>query len=158
MKLYLIAAHDRNLLIGSEGKLPWRLPEDLRYFKSTTMGYPVLMGRGVFEELGCKPLAGRKNVILSSQTYDGVPTFTSPEQALEYLQSESVVFVIGGAKVYSALIDQCSRMYITEVDGDYSGDVFFPEYRHNIGTCWKETDRSEHDGFRFIVYDRVTSF
>ena len=147
-------AHDRNLLIGSDGNLPWHLPDDLRHFKKTTLGYPVLMGRGVFEELGLKPLPGRKNVVLTTQIYDGILTFSSLDKALEYLQPEPIVFVIGGAKVYNALIDECSRMYITEVDGEYSGDVYFPEYRHKIGTIWIEVSRSEHDGFRFIVYDR----
>jgi dihydrofolate reductase len=156
MELHLIVAHDRNLLIGSDGKLPWYLPDDLRHFKKTTMGYPVLMGRGVFEEIGCKPLPGRKNVVLTSRTYAGIQTFSSVSDALKYLNDEPLVFVIGGAQVYRALIDACSRMYITEVDGVYHGDVYFPEYRHRIGIDWKETYRKEYQGFHFVTYERIS--
>ena len=78
MKLIIIAAHDPNLVIGKDGSLPWRYKEDLKFFKNTTMGYPLLMGRIVFEELNEKPLPGREAFVLSrSKSYDHVQTFES---------------------------------------------------------------------------------
>ena len=154
MELALIAAHDENLIIGNEGQLPWNIPEDLKHFKKTTMGFPILMGRGVFDEIGRKPLPGRKNVVLTSQTFDNVPCFAKIDDALKYLQNEERVFVIGGGQIYAAMIHLCSYMYITEVDGKHDGDVFFPEYRNQIGTVWQEVNRNQFSGFRFIEYKR----
>jgi dihydrofolate reductase len=97
MKLSIIVAHDPNLVIGKDGELPWHFSEDLKFFKKTTMGAPILMGRGVFEELNEKPLPGRENVVLSrSKSYDHVPTFKSIDEALEYLSDREQVFIIGG--------------------------------------------------------------
>lgn len=156
MELVLIAAHDDNLVIGNQGQLPWNIPEDLKHFKKTTMGSPILMGRGVFDEIGRKPLPGRKNVVLTSQSFDNVPCFSKIDEALNYLQNEKRVFVIGGGQIYSALINHCDYMYITEIDGIHEGDVFFPEYRYLIGTEWQEVTRNEMPGYRFIEYKRIS--
>lgn len=155
MKLHLIAAHDDNLVIGNEGKLPWRLPEDLKHFKSVTMGKPILMGRGVFHEIGFKPLPGRRNVVLSGRSFPEVESYTSIEMALKALSDEEIVFVIGGGEVYKQLIHRCIYMYITHVKGAYTGDVFFPEYRDQINKTWKEVERKTHEGFDFIEYERL---
>lgn len=157
MKLHLIAAHDKNLVIGNQGKLPWRLPEDLKHFKETTMGYPILMGRGVFEEIGEKPLPGRRNVVLSRKKWDNVESFSKIEHALIALSNEPVVFLIGGGQVYSQMIDLCEKMYITEVHGTYSGDVFFPEYRDQIGKKWIEISREAYPTHTFVEYIRTTT-
>jgi len=155
MRLHLIVAHDQNLLIGSNGQLPWRIREDLAHFKRITMGHPILMGRGVFEELGCKPLPGRRNVVLSAQTWSGIEVYKSIPQALEALKEEPVVFVIGGGQIYAQLLDRCDKMYVTLVDGSYQGDVWFPDYRAGIGIDWVEKDRDNHDGFSFIEYENA---
>ncbi|MFU8861523.1 MAG: dihydrofolate reductase [Cyclonatronaceae bacterium] len=154
MKLVIIVAHDRNLVIGKDGKLPWHIPEDLKHFKKTTSGYPVLMGRGVFEELGEKPLPNRKNVVLTSRRYDQVPHFDSIKNALNYLRDERVVFIIGGGEIYRELLPMADRMIITEVHEHYEGDTFFPEYRPEIGKTWLETSREDHDGYSFVEYER----
>ena len=92
----LIAAHDPNLVIGNNGKLPWRYPEDLKHFKKHTLGNVIIMGRGVFEELGEKPLPGRRNIVLSrTRNYENVESYTSLEEALTNIESEEV-FIIGG--------------------------------------------------------------
>src|SRR5690625_6086602 len=89
MKLIIVAAHDPNLAIGKDGTLPWYYPEDLKFFKKTTIGSPVLMGRGVFEELNEKPLPGRRNIVLSrTRTYSGTESFPSIQEALEALSGE----------------------------------------------------------------------
>jgi dihydrofolate reductase len=155
MKLIIIAAHDRNLLIGSDGELPWRIPEDMKHFRHKTMGYPVLMGRGVFEELGEKPLPGRKNVVLTSRSYENVPHFDSIGKALEYLKDEPVVYVIGGGKIYREMLPMAHELVITEVHAEFEGDVWFPEYRKEIGKTWIETSRDDRDGFSFVEYKRA---
>ena len=87
MKIIVIAAHDPNLVIGNNGALPWHFSEDLKHFKKTTSGFPILMGRGVFEELGSKPLPNRQNIVLSTtRNYDNVACYTSLEQAIEAKQ------------------------------------------------------------------------
>lgn len=157
MILTLIAAHDPNLVIGLNGKLPWHYSEDLKFFKRTTMGYPLLMGRVVFEELNEKPLPGRENVVLSrSRNYDHVKTFPSIGEALSYLENEERVFVIGGGEIYRQTISMADELIITRINNEYSGDTYFTEYRRDIGRVWKETWREDHDDFSFIRYEKVT--
>lgn len=156
MKLALIVAHDPNLVIGKEGELPWHYSEDLKHFKQTTMGHPLLMGRGVFEELNEKPLPGRENVVLSrSRTYDHVPTFPSLEEALEYLKEHERVFVIGGGEVYKQVIDRADELFVTEISEKFEGDTFFPEYRDRISSVWKEVERDDRGELSFVEYERI---
>ena len=156
MKLILIAAHDPNLVIGKDGTLPWHYSEDLKFFKRTTMGHPLLMGRVVFEELNEKPLPGRENVVLSrSKNYDHLKTFTTIDDALEYLKNEEKVFVIGGGEIYRQMLGQADELVITEIKNEYEGDTFFPEYRDQIGKTWKETWREDHEEFSFVKYERA---
>lgn len=156
MKLSIIVAHDPNLVIGKEGELPWHFSEDLKFFKRTTMGSPILMGRGVFEELNEKPLPGRKNVVLSrSKSYDHVSTFKSIDDALDYLSDQEQVFIIGGGEIYKQTIDRVDELIITKVKKEYEGDTYFPEYRDEIGEIWKEVWREDHEEFSFVKYERV---
>ncbi|MCA1801259.1 MAG: dihydrofolate reductase [Rhodothermaceae bacterium] len=154
MKLVIIAAHDKNLVIGKDGALPWHIPEDLKHFKRTTTGHTVLMGRIVFEELGEKPLPNRKNVVLTSRSYSQVAHFGSIEKALDYLRDEPVVFIIGGGEIYRQMIPMAHKMIITEVHEEYAGDTFFPDYRPDIGKIWLETSREDHKNYSFIEYER----
>lgn len=156
MTLALIAAHDSNLVIGNNGDLPWHYPEDLKYFKRTTLGHPVLMGRGVFESIDEQPLPGRENIVLSrSRSYDEVPTFSSIDDALEYLSDEEIVFCIGGGEIYKQLLPEADKLFITEIHESYEGDTYFPEYRDEIGSVWKEIKREDHPGLSFVVYERL---
>lgn len=156
MKLVFVVAHDPDLVIGKDGGLPWHYPEDLKFFKRTTMGHPMLMGRGVFESIGEEPLPGREHVVLSrTRSYDHVPTFPSIKEALEYLSDEELVFVIGGGEIYRQLLPQADRLVITEIHKRYDGDTWFPEYRDQIGTVWKEVEREDHEDLSFVVYDRI---
>jgi dihydrofolate reductase len=157
MRLVLIVAHDQALVIGNQGALPWKLPEDMRHFRETTMGHPILMGRGVWEELGEKPLPGRLNVVVSQKTWSNVLSFSSVDHALEHLAAEPVVFVIGGAALYTSMMHRIDEMIITEVDGVHEGDVHFPEYRHDIGTVWREVSRTPGAGLAFVRYERIKS-
>ena len=153
MTLAIIVAHDPNLVIGKDGELPWHYSEDLKYFKKVTMGHPILMGRGVFEELNEKPLPGRENVVLSrTREYDHVPTFSSVEKALEYLADYETVFVIGGGDVYEQLLPKADKLFVTEIHKEFEGDTFFPEYRDTKGEKWQEASREDFEEFSFVVY------
>jgi len=157
MKCTIIVAHDPNLVIGKDGSLPWHYSEDLKFFKRTTMGAPLLMGRVVFEELNEKPLPGRENVVLSrSKSYDHVKTFGSIDEALEYLSDREEVFVIGGGEIYKQLIDRVDELVVTEIKKEYEGDTFLIDYRKDIGTVWEEVWREEHEEFAFVRYKRIS--
>ena len=156
MKLAIIAAIGRNRVIGRGSELPWHLPEDLRRFKQLTTGHPVLMGRKTYESLG-KPLRNRRNVVLSSHPLPGVETFPSIETSLSALINEELVFVIGGGTVYTQLLPRADILYLTVIDREFEGDVFFPPYEHLLGTVFTETYREQHEGFRFVDYVRTDS-
>lgn len=158
MKIVIIAAHDPNLVIGKDGRLPWHYKEDLRFFKKTTMGHPLLMGRIVFEELNEKPLPGREAIVLSrSKSYSHVPTFPNIADALEYLQEKNreKVFVIGGGEIYRQMMGMADELIITEIHESYEGDTYFPDYRDNIGDVWKEVSRDDFDNLSFVKYERI---
>lgn len=158
MKLIIIAAHDPNLVIGKDGSLPWHYKKDLQFFKNTTMGYPLLMGRVVFEELNEKPLPGREALVLSRSTsYNHVQTFKSVNEALNYIKESAYekVFIIGGGKIYNQMMSKADELIITEIKETYEGDTFFPEYRDDIGETWEEVSREDHDELSFVKYERI---
>ena len=158
MTLIIIAAHDPNLVIGKDGQLPWHFKEDLKFFKKTTMGYPLLMGRIVFEELNEKPLPGREALVLSrSKSYSHVQSFKTLESAIDFIKESDYekVFVIGGGDVYKQMIDTADKLIITEIHEAYEGDTFFPDYRDNIGEIWKEVSRDDRDDLSFVKYERI---
>lgn len=156
MKRIIVAAHDPNLVIGKDGTLPWHYSEDLKFFKKTTMGAPILMGRGVFEELSEKPLPGRRNIVLSrTRSYDNAETFSSIEEALNHLSEEEQIFIIGGAQIYNQTLSDVDEMVITVIKKEYEGDTYFPEYRDDIGNIWKESWREDHREMSFVRYKRI---
>jgi dihydrofolate reductase len=132
MIISLIAAMDKNRLIGRDNGLPWHLPDDFKHFKAVTMGKPVVMGRKTFESIG-KPLPGRKNIVLSRTgfTADGIVVVTDVEQALNEVGDASEVMVIGGENLYQQMIGRAGHMYLTHVDGEFDGDAWFPEFSLN---------------------------
>lgn len=156
----LIAAMDRNRVIGANGSIPWHLPNDLRRFKSLTYGHPVIMGRKTFESIG-RPLPGRKNIVVTRQpgfvARDCVVANT-PDDALEAAGSGDI-FVIGGGDLYRQMIDQADRLYLTEVDvAVEGGDAYFPVVAPQL---WREVTRmsappdERHPyAFTFVDYER----
>jgi dihydrofolate reductase len=153
MKLAIIAALNRDRVIGRGGKLPWHIPADLKRFKQLTTGHTVLMGRKTYESIG-RPLPGRRNVVISSRQLQGVEVYPTIPAALEALKDEPLVFVIGGAQIYAALLDRADLLYLTIVDKDVEGDVFFPPYEGLLGTRFKCVSREDHPGFSFLSYER----
>jgi len=154
MIITLIAAHDPNLVIGKDGKLPWRYPEDLKHFKKHTTGQVIIMGRGVFEELGEKPLPNRRNIVLTrTKKYEGIETYTSLEQAIDSLEVDEV-FIIGGGVLYRETLSMADRLIITEIKKEYPGDTYFPEYRDRIGKDLKLVSESELEEMKFLEFQR----
>ena len=160
-RVYLVAAVARNGVIGSGGKLPWRLPEDLRHFKELTLGHPVIMGRKTWESLG-RPLPGRENIVVTrARGYDapGAHVAASLEGALALCAGEPLAFVIGGGELYAAALPLADAMVLTEIARDYPGDTNFPPYDRS---AWRETQRKPQtaaDGLRFdfVLYERAGS-
>ena len=142
MKISLIVAMARNHAIGLNGQMPWHLPADLKHFRSITMGHPILMGRKTFEAIG-RPLPGRRNLVISHNPEfkaEGVEVFNQIDAALENCANLEQVFVIGGATLYEAMLASADYLYLTEIDQDFAGDTFFPEFDRGD---WKETDRQD---------------
>ncbi len=130
-ELVILAAVARNGVIGKDGALPWRLPEDLRHFRELTMGHPVLMGRKTWDSLPSRvrPLPGRRNVVLTRQAgwqAEGAEVVSSLDDALARLAGEGRVFVIGGAELYAAAMPLADALALTEIDREFDGDVYFP--------------------------------
>ncbi len=124
-----IVAMDAKRVIGDRGTLPWRLPGDLRFFKRTTTGHTVVMGRRTWISIG-KPLPNRRNVVLSrslSESPDGVDLVRSLDE-LDALALQGQVFVIGGAEIYEALLPRCQELLLTFVYGHHQGDTFLPPF------------------------------
>ncbi|OGW90262.1 MAG: hypothetical protein A3A73_00665 [Omnitrophica bacterium RIFCSPLOWO2_01_FULL_50_24] len=129
MKLYHIVAKSSTGVIGKDGHLPWHHSADLKLFKATTMGGTLIMGRKTFESIGGKPLPGRENFVLSRSDLnvpDGVRVFHSLEDALK-AASRDRVFIMGGANVFKQSIHQIDGIYLTQVQGTYKGDAYYPE-------------------------------
>lgn len=120
-----------NRVIGAQGRIPWHLPEDLRFFKRTTLGQVVLMGRKTYESLG-KPLAGRENWVVSGRPIPGVRTIRDLRQITEPGQGREL-FLIGGAQLYSELLPECSDLFLTLVKREVAGDTFFPPFENAFG-------------------------
>ncbi|MDT2045969.1 dihydrofolate reductase [Priestia flexa] len=155
----LIVAMDNNRLIGKENDLPWRLPADLQYFKQTTMGHTIVMGRKTFESIG-KPLPNRRNVILTGNKdyhHEGVKVIHSVDDLMS-LEEESELFVIGGATVYEQTMNVATRLYVTHIEEAFEGDTYFPEIDSSV---WKEVskkqgikDEKNPYVYYFTVYER----
>ena len=150
----MIAALDRNRVIGRDGKLPWHISEDLKRFKRLTKGHVVLMGRKTYESLG-KPLPDRRNIVLSSRAIPDVESYRSLAEALRALKDENTVFIIGGGEVFRQALPIVDGLHLTIVDGEHEGDTFFPEYEHLIGTTFVITGKEDHEGYSFVDYMRL---
>ena len=144
MKIHLIWAQDHNGGIGKDGNLPWHISEDLKNFKRLTSGSTILMGRNTWESLPVRPLPERRNIVLSSKEVPDVEYYTSVEECVEKLDAEgtSILFVIGGSKVYRNFIHRADELHITLVDKNTEGiDTYFPVTMQKIKEEFKKISR-----------------
>ena len=126
-----IAAMSPDRVIGAEGKIPWHISEDLKFFKRTTLGHIIVMGRKTYDSLG-RPLPGRENWVVSrSATPEGVKVWRSPEEIVVPDDGRKV-FVIGGAELYKALLPRTTELYLTRVDLHVEGDTWFPPFENEF--------------------------
>ncbi len=160
-EISLIVALDRNRVIGHEGRLPWHLPDDLKWFKRCTLGKPIVMGRRTWESIG-RALPERPNIVISSKADFEAPGATvvpSLEGALEVARDHPEVMIIGGGVLFAATLNLADRLYLTVVHGDYPGDTFFPAFESGE---WRETFREDHEAddrnesaYSFLILERI---
>lgn len=147
-----IAAMARNRVIGCEGRIPWHLPEDFKWFKQKTLGGVVVMGRRTFQSLG-RPLPGRRNLVLSArETFEGAEMMRSLDAFREEDYAPAPVWIIGGAELYAQMLPFCSDLFLTVVDAEPFGDTFFPSFEHLFGL---ESVLAEHSQFEVRHYRRL---
>ncbi|MCZ4298717.1 dihydrofolate reductase [Henriciella marina] len=168
VKLALIVARDRNGAIGKDGTLPWSLPDDLQLFKQITLGKPIIMGRKTWESLPRKPLPGRQNIVLTrhwsyaacgARVYSNMNAAIAAARAMAQKADMDEIFVIGGQSLFERAMPLADRLYITDVDADVDGDVFFSvegldTFKEVSGTTYPADDRNEY-AFTHRVYERV---
>lgn len=162
MKISCIVAIAHNNVIGKDNDIPWYLPADLKYFKKTTLGHHIIMGRKCYQSIG-RPLPKRTNIILTRDPYfivsNCLVTHSIPE-ALEiaHQNGEEEAFIIGGAKVYEQSIELWDKLYLTKVDLEVEGDVYFPQLDYSQWQLiseehHKSDEKNDHD-YSFLVYER----
>jgi dihydrofolate reductase len=159
-RISIVAALARNRAIGRGNAMPWRLPEDLKRFRRLTMGHAVIMGRKTFESIGV-PLSGRNNIVItrsSDWSAPGCAVVHSLEGALAAARGVEEAFVIGGAQIYALALSFARRLYLTEIERDFEGDAFFPEFERSR---WREVSRERRSSggegsfdYAFVEYER----
>jgi dihydrofolate reductase len=166
MKISLIAALSRNRVIGKNNDLPWRLPDDMKYFMQTTKGHHVIMGRKNYESIPARfrPLPERENLVLTTQkSYQapGCKLIHSLEEgiAISRQENESELFIIGGSEIYKLALPFATELYLTEIQAEVEGDAFFSMIDY---TKWREISRVHHSAddrhkfaFDFVVYEKL---
>jgi dihydrofolate reductase len=158
----IIAAIGERNELGKGNQLLWHISDDLKRFKRLTSGHTVIMGRKTFESINCRPLPHRKNIILTRQNLikqDQVEVVHSLQEALNIIDSEEEVFILGGSEIYNLFLPFTKKMYLTVVHKSFVADVFFPEFSTND---WKETERFDVTGdtqaglnYSYITYERI---
>jgi len=161
MIVSLIAAVSENGVIGADNALPWRLPDDMKWFRRHTLGKPIVMGRRTFESFGGRPLPERLNVVMTRDAGFSAPgcvVVDSAHAALAAAGDADEVMVIGGESVFRAFADRVDRVYLTRVHAELSGDTRFPDLDLS---SWRELHREEHPAdarhahaFTFLILER----
>ena len=158
MEIILIAAVDKNLAIGKDGKIPWEIKEDLKFFREKTEDTAIIMGRATYDSIG-RPLPKRKNIVMTRtfKKREGIIEVNSSKDALKHAKSYSEkIYIIGGEYIYKEFLPLATKLLITEIDIEVvSPDAFFPEWDTSQ---WKEISRkrgSENGlNFSFVEYQR----
>lgn len=157
--LHLIVARARNGVIGKDNAMPWYLPEDLKHFKRTTLGKPVIMGRKTWESLP-KALPGRLNIVITRQAdyvAEGATVVTSVEDALEAVKDMPDAFIMGGAEIYRQTMDRVTVAHITVINADFEGDAVFDAFNEaewNLAQEETYPATEQHPSFSIRRYER----
>jgi dihydrofolate reductase len=153
----IVVAIAENGVIGRAGKLPWHLPSDLKHFKKTTMGNPLLMGRNTFESIG-KPLPGRDNLVLTRNEhyqFPGCIVLNSVEEALDFCRKYEKVFIIGGGDIFKITLDITDVIIVTQLKREVEGDVFFPEIDPSKFKIIDSVDYDIEEPYSIIRYEKI---
>ncbi|MBP1962473.1 dihydrofolate reductase [Paenibacillus aceris] len=156
MSISFIFAMDRNRAIGVNNRLPWHLPGDLKFFKSVTMGHPILMGRKTYESIG-KPLPGRRNIILTQNPEfqaEGCEVIHSVHEATEEFRNQEL-FVIGGAEIFRLFAQEVDRMYITFIEHEFEADTFMTELDLSDWTLISSEQGEQNEKNPYEYYFRI---
>lgn len=160
MQISLILAMAKNRVIGNKNQLPWHLPADLKYFKATTLGKPIIMGRKTYDSIG-KPLPGRTNIILTQDPHfhaEGCSVVHTVDAALKAAGDVAEVMVIGGATLYKQFLPFAHRIYLTLIHQNFAGDTYFPELPTNdwqVHACQDfEPDEKNAYRYSFLVLEK----
>ncbi|MFA6806486.1 MAG: dihydrofolate reductase [Bacteroidales bacterium] len=157
----IIVAIAQNNAIGKNNDLLWHISEDLKYFKRTTLGSPIIMGRKTWDSLPFKPLPKRENIVISRNKdleIEGAKIINSIEEAITYAKTLENCFIIGGGMIYTSALPLCDKLYITKVFKDFEADTFFPEINPKIwileSQSEKQIDEKTNLEFQFLVYKK----
>lgn len=157
----LMWAMDNNRVIGYNNQLPWHLPEDLKFFKRTTMGHPIAMGRKTWDSIG-RPLPGRENIVITRNPEfkcEGCTVLNTIEALLEYSRQRSdEIFVIGGAEIFKLILPDADKLYLTRIYDEFKGDTFFPELNMEEWSLLSREqgikDEKNPYNYEFMIYER----
>lgn len=162
MIISLIAAMDKNRIIGNDNRLPWHLPADLQHFKAVTLNKPIIMGRKTFDSIG-KPLPHRRNMVISRQKnlhLPGCEVFSSLSDAIKAVDTNEEVMIIGGESIFRESLSLADRLYLTIIDHEFEGDTVFPQWDKS---AWKvissetyQSDESNQYGYIFIQLEKIS--
>ena len=160
-RLSLIVAMAKNRVIGVKGAIPWHLPNELRLFKTLTMGHHIIMGRKTWDSIG-KPLPGRESVVVTRQPRFQAPgalTVHSLDEAIAAARGDSEIFVIGGSEIFAEALPRADRIYLTTVDAAPEGDTYMPgfdpdEWRE-VSSQWHGRDEHHAYGYRHAIHERI---
>ncbi|RYZ62132.1 MAG: dihydrofolate reductase [Proteobacteria bacterium] len=165
MILSAIAAMAANRVIGKDGDLPWKIPEDMKFFRDKTSGHIMIMGRKTFDSFGGKPLPNRLNVVITRQhdyEPEGAHVVNNTEEAIDFCRGlvdsgawPEEVFIIGGGEIYKQMLPATDRIYLTEIHEDVTGDTKFPEFSDDDFEEIERHPRKKPVEFDFVTYERI---
>lgn len=163
MILSHVTAMSQNRVIGSQNKLPWNIPEDLKFFREKTKGHIMIMGRKTFDSIGAKPLPGRLHIVITRQDLHSenplVKYVKNLQEAIEYAkpltgQWGEEVFIVGGGEIYAQSMSVTDKIYLTVIHQNFDGDTYYPEVPLDKFELTEKSDRTEPVPFSFLTYAR----
>lgn len=159
-KISLIAAISKNNVLGKDNKIPWYLPEDLKRFKQLTTNHPIIMGRKTYQSIG-RPLPNRTNIVITRdhnfKAIEGIIVVDAIEKALEKAKQIETqeIFIIGGGEIYNQSINLADKLYLTVIDKEIEGDVYFPDYSNFKKITYQANGHSGEYNYKFLELEKI---